>query len=82
MFTPSELDSLRTRFSAIDSNHDGIIAAEDLEDAIRQLDFPNVPVETIETLIAGSSDVMRSGTVDLTEFCASRLVCLDRCSSR
>lgn len=68
MFTPAELDQLRSRFSGIDTNADGLIPSKSLEAAIRGLGFPNVPDDTIEHLIAGSSDIVASGSVDLTEF--------------
>lgn len=49
MFSPKELNQLRKEFADTDSNGDGMISPDDLEKALKHLNYGNVPKVSFRT---------------------------------
>ncbi|KAH9810888.1 glycerol-3-phosphate dehydrogenase [Melampsora americana] len=67
MFSPKELNQLRKEFADTDSNGDGMISPDDLEKALKHLNYGNVPKGTVETLVS-EAQLNQPGLIDFSDF--------------
>merc|ERR1719191_1510115 len=73
--TDSQIHGLREQFQAIDTNHDGHISREELEQAVVVLDSgenQQIPFGKVKSVFE-SVDTDGSGVIDYSEFCAAAL---------
>jgi len=73
--TGSQIHGLREQFQAIDTNHDGHISVEELQEAMARLpsgETAEVPFGKVKSIF-DAVDSDGSGVIDYSEFCAAAL---------
>ncbi|BGP51636.1 mitochondrial glycerol-3-phosphate dehydrogenase [Rhodotorula kratochvilovae] len=67
VFTPDELQTLKTRFAKIDADHDGRIDTQDLSKTYQKLGYTDVDEKVIRNVIK-EVDVDKDGSISFDEY--------------